>query len=456
MPYLSRILMPAGIGKITYANSIIQYFVYFAMLGIPLYGVREIAKVKNDKSNLSRVLSELLSINLVMIILSYILFTLFYIFNDTFRSEPILFLVLSLSIVFTTLGVEWFYIGVEEFRYITVRVVIVRIICLVMMFLFVKDISDYIISALITVLGNVGGNLYNFYNVKSLVKIKEIKFYSIKRHIKPVLISFGMVIATSIYLLLTNIILGSISGSEDLAYYSQASKLIQICIVFVTSLGSVMIPRISFFIEENRQDEYIKLLKTLFSFNMFVSLPIAGILITLSHRIVVYLFGISFASSAFPLRIMAINLIVVALSNILGQQILYPNNKDKLVMTSVFAGAIINVLFNFILIPRYSYIGASISLLLTEVIVLILRFIFSYKYINKSVFTNLYKYVISLLTLIVYLNLIKGYISNIVTLIFHVLFALIIFVICNLVFKDEMLLSQIEAIKKIGIGSENE
>ena len=148
-PYAYRVLMPEGIGQVTYVNAIISYFVLFAMLGIPIYGIRACAMVRDDKIALSKTVQELLLINIIMGVLSSILLALCVIWIPQLREYKQLFLFMSITIWLNVLGVEWLYKALEQYTYITVRSVIFKFLSLVMLFVFVKDETDIVEYGLI-------------------------------------------------------------------------------------------------------------------------------------------------------------------------------------------------------------------------------------------------------------------------------------------------------------------
>lgn len=395
VPYLSRVLQPEGIGKIAFADSIIQYFVLIASLGIPIYGIREVAKVRNNKEELSKTLSELFLINILMTIIAYAIFIILFFSVEKIRRESLLFFIMSFNVIFSTLGIEWYYQGIEKYDYITIRSILVRIVSIILMFLLVKTKQDYIVSATIGVMGNVGSNLYNIYGARKNIKVKINHLKTCKRHFKSILISFALVVVVSIYIQLSNIMLGFIKGEEAVAYYSSSTKLVQIILSLVTSLGLVIIPRASFLVKSNKVSEYNKLMEKLFSFNLFISIPAVILFFCFSESLTLIFFGEKFLQAVLPMKIIAINIFLISLSNMFGSQVLYPNNRDKDVLYSVIAGAVINVFLNIFLIKWFSFIGAAISLVLTEIGVVITRLYFAKKYLEFNLLESSYKYIVS-------------------------------------------------------------
>lgn len=427
MPYLARVLQPENIGKVEFSNSIIQYFILIASLGIPIYGIREIAKVRDNEEKISQTLSELFIINLIMTALSYIIFIILLFSVEKMHKESILFLVMSFNIIFTTIGIEWYYQGIEKFDYITIRSVLIKIISIFLIFIFVKDKSDYIVSAIITTVGTVGNNLFNIYKAKNLINFKTIKKNIIRIHLKNVTITFSMLLATSIYVYLTNVILGFIKGEKEVAFYSFSYKLMNIILSLLTSLGTVVIPRVTFLIKENKKNEYNKLIEKVINLSLFFSLPIIVLIFFFSGNFIIIIFGKEYIPMIYAFKIMSINLFATSISYILSNQVLYPNNKEKLILKSVIIGAILNIGLNLVLIPKLSFIGASISVVVTEIIVLTFKFKWSKPFVKLSTTVLIKKYIFSTVIMYLFIFLIKGYTSTINSIIILGIFSLVIY-----------------------------
>lgn len=162
-PYISRILLPAGVGKVNFATSVVSYFSMIAMLGVPVYGVRACAQVRDNKEELSRTVQEILFINLIMGSVIYIFYFLALWNIARLREDSALFYVMSTTIFFNVIGVEWLYKGLEQYSYITARSIVFKFIGLLLMFILVRDKEDYVIYAAITIVAGVGSNILNFF-----------------------------------------------------------------------------------------------------------------------------------------------------------------------------------------------------------------------------------------------------------------------------------------------------
>ena len=197
-PYISRVLQPAGTGMVSFATSVVAYFCIFSQLGIPTYGIRACAKVRDDKETLSRTVQELFLINLIMCIFTYIAFFIALFTVPKFSQNKPLFLIISLTILFNAIGVEWLYKALEQYTYITIRSIIFKFVALIFMFLLVKQSNDTVVYGALSILAASASNIFNFFHVHKYIQLKPIGNYKFRRHLKAILIFFAMSCATTI------------------------------------------------------------------------------------------------------------------------------------------------------------------------------------------------------------------------------------------------------------------
>ncbi|MGX6591146.1 flippase [Cetobacterium ceti] len=379
-PYISRVLNPSGVGKVTFINSISLYFLMFASLGIPLYGIREVAKVRDNLEKMQKIVSEIFIINLLMTIFISCIYYLL-IFLGILGKELILLKIMGFNILFTFIGIEWFFQGIEEYEYISKRSILFKVISLILIFLFVKKKEDYIIYGLISVFAVVGSNFCNFYKLRNYIKI-TIKNLNLKKHIKPILLIFSMNIAISIYTNLDNVMLGYKSTEASVGLYSSGIKLVKLVIGIVTSLGAVLLPRISNYIENNLEKELKDILNKTFKILLLLAFPcIIGLYLSAKEIILIFS-GKEFIEAIVTMKILTPIIIFIGLSNFIGIQVLYPRGEEKKVLISVVVGAITNFGLNWIFIPKYAQNGAALSTTIAEGLVLLVQIILGYKYLN--------------------------------------------------------------------------
>ena len=275
-PYVSRILLPVGTGKVSLATSIITYFSMFAQLGIPTYGIRVCAAARDDRKKLSKIAQELLIINLIMCVVSYIVLFGMIFSVSKMQEEKNLYIVLSFTIILTSIGMEWLYKALEQYTYITVRSVCFKFIALVAMFLLIHEQKDYVIYGGITIFAASASNVLNLINAHKYIDLKPVGNYDFKQHMKPILIFFAMSCATTIYTNLDTVMLGFMSTDADVGYYNAAVKIKVILVSVVTSLGTVLLPRASYYIQRGEVKEFHRITKKwhlnfcLFNSNTFV------------------------------------------------------------------------------------------------------------------------------------------------------------------------------------------
>ena len=393
-PYISRILLPEGIGRVTYVQSINNYFLLLINLGIPLYGIREIAKVRNNKLEKSKVFSEIFFLNIITTILGVIVYLYFY-NSNIIKNDKEIFLIFSIVLLFNFLSVDWFFQGIEDYQYITIRTVVIKILSALFLFIFVKKSSDIYIYSVIVVFSLIGSNFFNIVRALKLVDLK-LKRLNIKRHLKGILIIFSMSLAISIYTNLDGVMLGSYGSKYSLGLYSAASKIISLVMGIVTSLGAVLLPRISNYIEEKKEEEIKKILEKTFSFLLFLIIPsIIGIYFTVNEIILLFA-GKEYLEATTTLKILSLIILFIGFSNFIGMQILYPRGEEKKVFYSVLAGAIINFSLNLYLIPRYYQNGAAFATCVAEFTVVVIQIFLGYKYLKFQKFNyNNFKFLIA-------------------------------------------------------------
>lgn len=375
-PYISRILQADGVGTINFATSIIAYFSMLGMLGIPTYGVRACAKVRDDKEKLDKTVLEIMILNGLVMIISISILFVSVVTVERLRSERLLYLVLSSTLFFNVLGVDWFYKSLEKYTYIAIRSIIFKVLSILLMFFLVKTSSDYVIYGAISVFAAVGSNLLNFINLRNLISWNSLKTLDIFQHLKPTLTFFLLTVSTTIYLNVDTTMLGFIKGSEAVGYYSAAVKIKQILVSVVTSLGVVLLPRLSYYYEQGRTEEFERLTQKALNFIFLISLPMIVYFTLVSKQTILFLSGETFLPSVFPMRLIMPTVLFIGLSNLMGIQILVPTNRERLVVYSTLIGALVDIVLNIFAIPILGASGAALACMVAELSVTIVQFYF--------------------------------------------------------------------------------
>lgn len=382
-PYVCRVIEADGIGQINFFQSIISYISLFTCLGIPMYAIREIARDRSDVVQMNRTAMEILLLHSMLTLVGYAIVAILCLTVPQIQVNIPLFLILSLIIFFTAIGCEWFYQGIEDFKYITIRGLIVKTVSVVLLFIFVKSKTDLLYYGCYTVFGVLGGNIFNFFRLRKYIHRENIIFSElhIKRHFKPVLKVFSFSVVTSIYLQLNTVLLGFLKNALAVGYFAAATKVMQMLLTMSACLGSVMMPRASHLIAEKKEDEFNRLIQKSYDFTLAIALPVTIGLIFCAPSLITALCGVKFDHSILPSQIIAPIILMVAISNVFGIQVLFPKGKINIVTLCCGIGAVADLILNLCLIPFFSYIGTSIAYLGAEIATTVSMYFIGRKYI---------------------------------------------------------------------------
>lgn len=388
-PYASRILMPEGIGRVNFANSIVSYFTMLAGLGIGAYATRGAARVRQDKTQLSKFAKEVFCINLVSTLISYSLFFIALFFIPKFSEYRSLLLVCSTTVIFTTLGMDWLYTALEEFRYITIRSIFFQCVSLIFLFLFVHTKEDYIRYAFFGIISSVGSNICNFIYARKFINFNIKVKLEIKPHLKPIFTFFGMSLITSVYTMLDSTMLGFLSGDIEVGYYSAATKLNKMVLGILIAVTSVLLPRLSLYAEKKDATSFDLLVEKAFCVITLLGLPCTVGLILLAKPLVLLFSGNEYLPAVLPMQVISPIILIISIASLTGTQILPAVNKEKIALISYCLGAAINVTINYLLIPQYGALGAAIGTVGAETAVTTFQLIILGKSIlRRSIFVN--------------------------------------------------------------------
>lgn len=382
-PYVCRVIEADGIGQINFFQSIVSYISLFTCLGIPMYAIREIARDRSNVVQMNRTAMEILLLHSILTLAGYAIVAILCLTVPQIQVNIPLFLILSLTIFFTAIGCEWFYQGIEDFKYITIRGLIIKTVSVVLLFIFVKSKTDLLYYGCYTVFGVLGGNIFNFFRLRKYIHRENIIFSElhIKRHIKPVLKVFSFSVVTSIYLQLNTVLLGFLKNALAVGYFAAATKVMQMLLTMSACLGSVMMPRASHLIAENKEDEFNRLIQKSYDFTLAIALPMTIGLIFCAPSLITALCGVKFEHSILPSQIIAPIILMVAISNVFGIQVLFPKGKINIVTLCCGIGAVADLILNLCLIPFFSYIGTSIAYLGAEVATTVSMYFIGRRYI---------------------------------------------------------------------------
>lgn len=376
-PYVSRVLSVGEVGKYNFSNSYVTYFILIAELGISTYAIREGAKFRDNRDDISTFASQVFSINIISTIGSYVILFLSLIFFSKLHAYQASILIFSIQIIFTTLGTEWIYSIFEEYTYITVRSIVFKVLSVVALFIFVRHRGDYLNYAAITVFSAVGSNILNYLHAKQFCTIHFTFKIDWKQHIKPILVIFASNIAISIYLILDTTMLGIMKNNFVVGIYSVSTKLYTIVKNLIAAVLTVTIPRFALLWGKRKVREYRKLLLQISDVLALMSIPIAVGVYMLAPQIVMLLSSEKYLRAVTSLRLLCPALVFSILSWVFSSCVLIPANRESKVLLISIVAAVANFILNIILIPKFSENAAGFTTSVSEIISLIMGIYYS-------------------------------------------------------------------------------
>ncbi|MDE3143228.1 MAG: oligosaccharide flippase family protein [Bacteroidota bacterium] len=372
-----------GIGKVQFVISFAQYFALLAAIGIPIYGIKETAKHRDDPEKLASVFTEISSIFFITSLLFSVIYCIIIFSFPFFTEERNLYLVAGILIVLSFSYTDWFYSGVEEFKAIALRSIFIKIISLILLYSFVKTETDFAKYLSIVVFSILGNQVLGFALVFNKTKLNFINL-DFKRHLQPLIYIFSASIAASIYTVLDTVLLGFLSNEKAVGLYTASVKLVKITLPFVTSMGVILIPSISNQIANNKLEEAKILLKKSYDFLVFFSIPVAFGLAALAPEFIYIFSGKQFSTASVSMQVLAALPVLVGLGHFFSFQILVPFGKNKEIFYPMLAGVFSCLILNFLLVPILQEKGASIANVVTELIVTLLYFYFIRKFFTVN------------------------------------------------------------------------
>jgi len=408
-PYIARILGPHGLGNAHFALQFSKYFVTVASLGIPIYGMREVAKVKHKKEKLNKLVSELLLLNIITAFISTLVYVVVLFSSGTLQDNADLFTVAALQVLLGFLAIDWLFAGLEDFKIITIRSLSIRLVTVVFLLIFVKTQEDVFPYLLISILSILSGHLWNLFYAYTKVKF-SFKNISIQHHLKPILIIFLMNVCIAMYTIFDTVWVGFLSTAASVGMYISAIKLSKIGIPIVSALGTVLLPRSARTFAANIQNPAH--LQTSFNFIVDLALPIGVGMFLLAPELLQVFSGDAFSDAVTAMRMLSFLPLFIGLSNLFGMQILSASGNDVLVLKSVFIGMVIHILLNLILVPKYAQDGAALAIVITELLVTLVTYYYAYQKFNITFNINrLVKDLMLCLIFIPIVWMIKGLVS---------------------------------------------
>lgn len=438
-PYVSRVLGAENIGIYGYTHAISQYFVLFGCIGLNLYGQREIAFCQEDLDKRSRIFAELMTIRVGSVFVSLLVFMVSCCLHGKYSR---IFMIHIMDIVAAMVDISWFFQGVEDFKKITLRNAVVKLTGAALVFVLVKESSDlplYVICYSGTLLlGNLSMWLYIRRYIRK-IQWKQLKFI---RHIKPAIIMFLPQIATSMYTMLDKPMIGLLTGDESqVAYYEQAQKILKVALAVPTSLGTVMLPRISNMFASQSIEKIKNQMYKSFQFIMMITLPLCFGIIAVAEDLVPWFFGEGYDQVVPNMVGSAPIIICIGLSNIIGVQYLLPTKRQREYTISVLCGTVVNLVMNLMMIPRLQSVGATIATVMAEMFVTLSQMFFVRKEFSlKKLIPTLSRYIFATAVMFFAVHMLAQAITpGVVGTFLEVLSGIVVYIGMLTVLRDEML-----------------
>ena len=377
-PYVTRVFSSTDLGTYGYFNSIVTYFILLATLGVANYGTKEISGHRKDiRKNFWGIYTLQFGATILSICL-YILLCL----SLSFMQNPVAY-ILGLSLVSKGMDISWLFQGLEDFRKITVRNITVKLVGVSSIFLFVKSANDLYLYVFLLTIFELLGQFSMWLPAREFIGKPHFDWSYAKQHLKPVILLFLPQIAISLYVTLDRTMLGALASTKDVGIYDQALKLVNILLTLVTSLGSVMLPRVANLLSTGDHEAVNKMHQMSFLIYNLVIFPIIAGMLIVNDDFVQFFLGQDFQDAKYAIAIMIFRMFFIGWTNIMGIQILIPHNKNKEFMISTTIPAIVSVGLNLLLLPKLGYIGAAIVSVLTEALVWAIQLYFTRNYLKE-------------------------------------------------------------------------
>lgn len=450
-PYVSRVLGADYLGLINFVQSYGYYFMHFASFGVSSYAIRELSKVRSDFAKATLVANEIFNINLFFSIISGVIYLIGVIFVPKFRIEFFAFLIYSVTIFTNFLSLEWILQTYDDYRFSTIRNIIIRVCSLIAVFVFVKAADDFIVYMIISTISEVGARFSNIIYCKKQyfeLCVKK-KFLNFKEHIKGLSTLFVFRFVNGISANLDKLMIGFYLTYYDVGIYSAGIKFVLLVVPLIESVGIVLFPRISELVEKSPK-QYMQLINMNYNIIIMCAIPMAVGLYLISDKLIVWFAGESYVQSIVVTKLMSIVICLCPIGDLLGSKILLVHRKDSDLLKCSILVAISNMVLNAVLIPLHGIEGATIATVTSYFVAIISRLYYSRKIVEFSILNfNVLKYVLFTIPFAVIYHLLEEKIYN------DTIYMFIFIFICMLIYVLEIIITKDDTgyliLKKIGV-----
>ncbi|MDU3832469.1 oligosaccharide flippase family protein [Gemella haemolysans] len=382
VPYVTRIFTSEDLGSYGFYYSIVSYFSLFAMLGIGIYGTKQIAAARDVSSTFWNIYA----IQLIASLLALFVYVITLVSIP--KMSGMVPIILGIVLLTKMIDISWLFTGKEDFKKITLRNTMVKVAGVISIFTFIKSSEDLYLYIFLIVIFDFLGQFVMWIPAKKFIKRPSFDTKIIKKNLHPIVLLFLPQVAISLYVVLDRTLLGLLGSYSDVGIYEQGQKLTSILLTVVSSLGAVMLPRIANLLSERKEKEAQNMVRFSFILYNLIIFPMIFGLIAINEVFVRLFLGQNFQDVKYVLYIIVFNIMFIGWTNILGYQVLVVRNKNKEFMLSTTIPAIVSVAVNITVIPFFGYIGASITSVVVEFLVFAIQWYYSRNIINKNLLFN--------------------------------------------------------------------
>ena len=455
-PYIARVIGPKGVGIYSYSTSVASYFALFILFGIGNYGVRTIAKVRDDKNKRSRTFCELYAFQLICAVVVIAIYCLFVVGND--QPYKIALSVQILYLLSVALDINWYFAGTEQFKITVTRGMIIKFIQVALIFLLVKRPADLYVYITIMTGGVLLGQLLLLPVLFRQVKLQKVEIRNIIGHIKPNMILFIPILATSMFVIMDKIMLELINHDiSAVGIYENSEKIVKLPLGVISAIGTVMLPKISNLLSKDNEElciEYFGLsMKYIGVLVVAMAFGIAGI----APVFAIVFYGADFAECGYIITMLSIILVTSSWANIIRTQYLIPKEKEIVYSVAVVSGAVMNLVLNYIFIPKYGAMGAALGTIGAEVTLCVIHTVGVWKElpILKKTIIDWACYIAEGIIMFIIVRMIGNVMGvHVYTLAVQIIAGGIFYIICTLLLliakKDSLAIELIKRIKRYG------
>ena len=448
-PYISRVLGANGVGIYSYTTSVAAFFIMFAVLGTTTYGQRAIAQCRDNRGKLSQCFWEIEILSVISTLICVAVWFVFILFCPEYK---IYYLILTVELLAVAFDIIWFYSGLEQFKYIVIRNAVIKVLSIACLFIFVKERSHVWVYLAIIASGKFLGNCSMWFALRRYIDRVDITSLSLLPHLKETLAYFIPTAAASVYTYLDKVMIGAFTEtSVENGYYEQAQKIIKMAYTVLVSLNTVMSARMSYLFAQNKRGEIKEKLEKALAFIVILGVPFVFGISGIAFNFVPWFFGGEFEKVAVLMIYSSPLVFIMSLHNFLSAQYLVPSGQRVRSTKGVVCGAIVNLILNAILIPRFQSVGAVVATLVAETSICAVYFHMSKEFVSaRLLLAFLPKTILSAAVMVLCVLLIgQNHRGSIIITAVQITLGSVVYFGLLFVMKEKYIVSMGERLKKI-------